>query len=328
MCGSVKPVNPVSSEDTRGWAYVESEFQRAYDGIAIASGQDHPNTLRALHRLAVCTRSYRREDHIHRNNGMARLKECYEKSRVKLGPDHIDSLSVLYDIGEFEDMKTNYNEAAVCFSECYRRRRRLLGKEHPTVLDAQNKFMQFQAMFFPLLFVFLLGTCACCSLLFFNISIIRDFSNGTALLTGESLTVVTALSWFPYSLMTSPAFIPDQANYLLRGTAGCSVWWKVLYFLSFLACNCNIIVSIWAMVLIVNRDSDKGNLRYLYVLYYYFIMVGGMILGFPTKAILECCERRNKVNYIERQERVEGAYKDFENLTSTELVSPFHQVLA
>jgi hypothetical protein len=124
---------------------------------------------------------------------------------------------------------------------------------------------------------------------------------------------VVGLMMMPGMILFLPVFEADKSDlegeFLLIGTAACSGWWKAAYCLVYLVFNAVPVTAIWSMVLIVNRDEDQGDQRYLYILYFYLSFCG-------SSAITSVCEikfiksysRRMVSLYQRRLHEVRGAY--------------------
>jgi eukaryotic-like serine/threonine-protein kinase len=93
-------------------------------------GEEHPDTLIAMHALGVL---YRQEGRYAESEAL--LTKALETRRRVLGQEHPDTLGTLDDLAALRQRQGKYAEAETFFASALDARRRVLGPAHPDTLD-------------------------------------------------------------------------------------------------------------------------------------------------------------------------------------------------
>ncbi len=96
-------------------------------------GDDHPDTLQSLHRVAVLFD--RKGEH---QRALPLYEECLAKRKRILGDDHPDTLQSLNDLAALFCRKGEHQRALPLYEECLAKRKRILGDDHPDTLGLLN----------------------------------------------------------------------------------------------------------------------------------------------------------------------------------------------
>ena len=96
-------------------------------------GADHPDTLTAMHNLAI---SYRQAGRLEEALGMG--EEVLRLRREKLGADHPDTLDAMHNLANSYRRAGRLEGALGMSEEVLRLRRDKLGADHPDTLSAMN----------------------------------------------------------------------------------------------------------------------------------------------------------------------------------------------
>jgi len=108
-------------------------FQDFVENSKRFPGEDHRDTLSALHKIAYIHFMKREYD-----KALPLFQECLEKRKRVLGEDHPDTLITLYNVANtYENMK-DYDKALPLFATCMEKRKRVLGEDHRDTIKTIN----------------------------------------------------------------------------------------------------------------------------------------------------------------------------------------------
>jgi tetratricopeptide (TPR) repeat protein len=96
-------------------------------------GSEHPDTLRAMHGLALSYISLRRN-----NDALKLLEKVLPLRRKVLGPEHPDTLWAMNDLALSYGSVGRYNDAVKFLEQVLALRRKASGLKHPDTLRAMN----------------------------------------------------------------------------------------------------------------------------------------------------------------------------------------------
>ena len=107
--------------------------KKAYEGLLRLLGEDHPDTISALHNLAI---TY---DNLGDYAKSKALKEqVYEKRKKKLGEDHPDTITALNNLATTYGDLGDYAKSKALKEQVYEKSVRILGEDHPHTIAALN----------------------------------------------------------------------------------------------------------------------------------------------------------------------------------------------
>ena len=248
-------------------------------------GDNHPETLQSTLDLSYCMAYFHTSD-TELFKAVGFIEDCVQKLCIKLGNGNPLTIKATYQLGSIylQYAKTStvsqnwfsntyYEMAYEKHSQAHSESIKTFGDTHIETARILKTIQRWSAGRVTAVTVVIISVLLMSLFFYLELSIIHNFSNGTNDYTSSDLTFYCSMSWAPLFMLMSMSLTKEtdsKSDRVKEGFSSLDFSLRIIIgIIGFSWMIVALVMSIWAMVKIVNRN---GHYNGLWALMFFFLM--------------------------------------------------------